>query len=100
MEVFLYLLDMHIDFQFILSSCGHIGNKCMVGVGLLLPRRTKSFVPVLYSRLECPWGMEPMAVSHDTQSLHTATIQTDDAIKMNCPITRIHAPREREGLKY
>ena len=47
MEVFLYLLDMYIDFQFILSSCGCIGNKCMVGVGLLLPRRTKSFVPVL-----------------------------------------------------
>ena len=33
MEVFLYLLDMYIDFQFILSSCGCIGNKCMVGVG-------------------------------------------------------------------
>jgi len=48
MEVFLYLLDMYIDFQFILSSCGCIGNKCMVGVGLPLPRRTKSFVPVLY----------------------------------------------------
>jgi len=49
MEVFLYLLDMYIDFQFILSSCGCIGNKCMVGVGLPLPRRTKSFVLVLYS---------------------------------------------------
>jgi len=48
MEVFLYLLDMYIDFQFILSSCDCIGNKFMVGVGLPLPRRTKSFVPVLY----------------------------------------------------
>jgi len=48
MEVFLYLLDMYIDFQFILSSCGSIGNKCMVGVGLPLPCRTKGFVPVLY----------------------------------------------------
>jgi len=50
MEVFLYLLDMYIDFQFILSSCGCIGIKCqcMVGVGLPLPRRTKSFVPILY----------------------------------------------------
>ena len=47
MEVFLYLLDMYIDFQFILSSCGCIGNKYMVGVGLPLPRRTKSFAPVL-----------------------------------------------------
>ena len=48
MEVFLYLLDMYIDFQFILSGCGCIGNKCMVGVGLPLLRQTKSFVPVLY----------------------------------------------------
>ena len=48
MEVFLYLLDMYIDFQFILSSCGCIGNKCMVGVGLPSLRRSKSFVPVLY----------------------------------------------------
>jgi len=40
MEVFLYLLDMNMDLQFILSSCGCIGNKCMVGVGLPLPRRT------------------------------------------------------------
>ena len=49
MEVFLYLLDMYIDFQFILSSCGWMGNKCMVGVGLPLPHQTKSFVPVLYT---------------------------------------------------
>ena len=48
MEVFLYLLDMYIDFQFILSSCGCIGNRCMMEVGLLLPHQTKSFVPVLY----------------------------------------------------
>jgi len=55
MEVFLYLLDMNMDLQFILSSCGCIGNKCMVGVGLPLPRRTKSFVPVLYM----PQGRHP-----------------------------------------
>jgi len=48
MKVFLYLMDMHIDFQFILSSCGCISNKCMMVVGLPLPRWTKSFVPVLY----------------------------------------------------
>jgi len=52
MEVFLYLLDMYIDFQFILSSGGCIGNKCMVGVGLPLPRRKKSFVPVSYFMLK------------------------------------------------
>jgi len=50
MKVFLYLLDMYIDFQLILSSWGCIGNKCMVGVELPLPRRTKSFVPILYIR--------------------------------------------------
>ena len=47
MKVFLYLLDMYIDFQFILSSCSCIVNKGMVGVGLRLPRRTKTFVSVL-----------------------------------------------------
>ena len=56
MIVFLYLMDMYIDFQFILSSCGCIGNKCMMVVGLLLPRQTKRFVPVLYSGFDiaCP----------------------------------------------
>ena len=39
---------MYIDFQLILSSGGCIGNKCMVRVGLLLPRQTKSFVTVLH----------------------------------------------------
>jgi len=54
MEVLLYLLDMYIDFEFILSSCGCISNKCMVGVGLKLPHWTKRFVPVLYTSIRVP----------------------------------------------
>jgi len=45
MKVFLYLQDMYIDCQLILSSCGCIGNKCIMGVGLPLLRRTKKLCP-------------------------------------------------------
>ena len=45
---FLYLVDVYLNFQFILSSCGWIGSKFVVVVGLPLPRRTNPFVPVIY----------------------------------------------------
>jgi len=45
--VFLYLMDDYLNFQFILSSCGCIGSKFKVVVGLPLPGRTNPFVPVL-----------------------------------------------------
>jgi len=52
MEVFLYLLDMYIDFQFILKSCSCISNKCVMGVGLLLPYRKKSFFYLFFIILD------------------------------------------------
>jgi len=42
-------MDDYLNFQFILSSCGCIGSKFKVVVGLPLPGRTNPFVPVLYN---------------------------------------------------
>ena len=39
-------------------------------------------------------------IPHNTQPLDMTATQTDVIMKMKGHITRIHAPREREGFKY